>query len=89
MFKLEEYKVLDDGTVLFVEDEGDVVLDPFFGSGSTLVACVQSNRKYLGYELDPSYFDIACEWLDGVEAERERERERERNNNHNSLEGEK
>lgn len=62
---------------VFIEnssDEGDLVLDPFFGSGSTLVACVQSNRKYLGYELDPSYFDIACEWLDDVEAERERER---------------
>lgn len=59
---------------IFIEnssDEGDIVLDPFFGSGSTLIACVQSKRKYLGYELDPSYFDIACERLD--EAERERE----------------
>ena len=69
---------------IFIENssnEGDVVLDPFFGSGSTLVACIESNRRYLGYELDPDFFDVACNWLDDVEAERER------NNNHNTLEG--
>ena len=66
---------------IFIENssnEGDIVLDPFFGSGSTLVACIKSNRRYLGYELDPHFFDVACDWLDDVEAERERERERER-----------
>lgn len=58
-----------------------MVLDPFFGCGSTLIAAVQANRHYLGYEIDPTFFDVACNWLDDVEQERERERE---NNNSNT-----
>lgn len=40
-------------------NEGDVVLDPFMGSGSTGVACANTNRKFIGIELDESYFKIA------------------------------
>jgi len=36
------------------------ILDPFMGSGTTGVACVQLGRKFIGIELDQSYFDIAC-----------------------------
>ena len=36
------------------------VLDPFMGSGTTLVACAKMGRKGIGIELDPDYFDIAC-----------------------------
>lgn len=36
------------------------ILDPFMGSGTTLVACVKEQRKGIGIELDPDYFDIAC-----------------------------
>lgn len=40
-------------------NEGDVVLDCFLGSGSTGVACVNTNRKFIGIELDKDYFEIA------------------------------
>ena len=37
----------------------DVVLDPFMGSGTTGVACVQTGRNFIGIEIDPGYFAIA------------------------------
>ncbi len=36
------------------------ILDPFMGSGTTGVACVNLGRKFTGIELDPQYFDVAC-----------------------------
>ena len=36
------------------------VLDPFMGSGTTGVACVNLGRKFIGIEIDPDYFEIAC-----------------------------
>jgi hypothetical protein len=36
------------------------ILDPFMGSGTTLVACVREGRAGIGIERDPGYFDIAC-----------------------------
>ena len=36
------------------------ILDPFMGSGTTLVACAKLGRKGIGIEIDPDYFDIAC-----------------------------
>jgi site-specific DNA-methyltransferase (adenine-specific)/modification methylase len=36
------------------------ILDPFAGSGTTGVACVQLGRRFIGIELEPRYFDIAC-----------------------------
>ena len=41
-------------------NSGDTVLDPFSGSGTTGVACVQLGRKFIGCELDPKYFDVMC-----------------------------
>lgn len=38
---------------------GGVILDPFMGSGTTGVACVQTGRKFIGVEIDPAYFAIA------------------------------
>lgn len=38
---------------------GDIVLDPFMGSGTTAKAAVQLNRKYIGIEINPEYCDIA------------------------------
>lgn len=48
-------------------NEGEVVLDNCMGSGSTGVACVNTNRHYIGFELDEKYFDIACQRLDEAE----------------------
>ena len=48
----------------FIENHsspGHKVLDPFMGSGTTGVACVNLGRKFIGIELEPKYFDIACE----------------------------
>ena len=39
---------------------GDTVLDPFMGVASTGVACVKLGRKFIGIEIEPKYFDIAC-----------------------------
>ncbi len=38
---------------------GDLVFDPFMGSGTTGAACANTNRRFLGIELDPKYFEIA------------------------------
>jgi len=35
------------------------ILDPFMGSGTTGVACVQTGRRFIGCEIDPTYFEIA------------------------------
>ena len=37
----------------------DVVLDPFMGSGSTAVAAVRADRRYVGYDTDPAYVALA------------------------------
>lgn len=37
------------------------VLDPFMGSGTTAIACINTNRNYIGFELDTGYFNIANE----------------------------
>ena len=48
-------------------EENGTVLDPFLGSGSTCVAAVNTGRHYIGFELDPTYFQIACDRLDEAE----------------------
>jgi DNA modification methylase len=40
------------------------ILDPFAGSGTTGVACAKLGRKFIGIELDPGYFDIACKRIE-------------------------
>lgn len=45
--------------VLASSNEGDVILDPFMGSGTTGVACVNTGRKFIGIERDGRYFKIA------------------------------
>ena len=45
-------------------NEGDCVLDCFMGSGTTCVACKETNRNYIGFELIPEYYDIAKKRLE-------------------------
>ena len=48
---------------------GGVVLDPFAGSGSTGVACVQTGRKFIGIEIEPTYHAIAQHRIAAAQAE--------------------
>jgi len=51
--------------------EGGIILDPFMGSGTTGVACAKLGRRFIGIEIDPGYFEIACRRID--EAYRQRD----------------
>ena len=39
--------------------KGDMVLDPFMGSGTTAIAALKSERKYIGYDIDPEYVKLS------------------------------
>jgi site-specific DNA-methyltransferase (adenine-specific) len=45
--------------------EGDVILDPFLGSGTTAVAALKTGRHFVGFELDPTYVNLARQRVDG------------------------
>lgn len=46
--------------------DGDTVLDPFMGSGTTAVAAIKSGRRYVGYEINPEYVSICNERIAGL-----------------------
>lgn len=48
-------------------DSGGLVLDPFMGSGTTGVACANLGRKFIGIEIEPKYFDIACKRIEDAQ----------------------
>lgn len=39
--------------------EGEVVLDPFVGSGTTAIACIKTDRHFIGYDNEKEYVDMA------------------------------
>lgn len=55
--------------IKFLPADARTILDPFMGAGSTGVACVNSGRKFIGIELEPHYFDIACERISAAYAQ--------------------
>ena len=52
--------------VLSWSNESMTILDPFMGSGTTGVACLNTNRKFIGIELDENYFKIAQNRILGI-----------------------
>jgi site-specific DNA-methyltransferase (adenine-specific) len=45
--------------ILSATKEGDLIFDPFVGTGTTAIACINANRSYIGFELDTGYFNLA------------------------------
>lgn len=56
--KLFEELILDN------TNEGEIVLDPFMGSGTTAIACINNNRNYIGFELDEKYYNDSIERIE-------------------------
>ncbi len=48
-------------------EKGDLVLDMYMGSGSTGIACTTNGRRFIGIEIEPKYFDIACERIENAQ----------------------
>lgn len=53
--------------ILHATQPGDMVLDPFMGSGTTALACKHTGRNYIGFEIDPEFYKIATDRLNGVD----------------------
>ena len=48
---------------------GDIILDTHVGSGSSLIACHNTNHKYVGFEIDPDYYKQAKERVEAEQAQ--------------------
>lgn len=48
--------------------EGDIVLDCFMGSGTTAIGCKETNRQFIGFEIDPKWHKIANDRLENIDA---------------------
>jgi len=46
--------------ILACSNEGDTILDPFIGSGTVAIACINTNRNFIGIEKNDGYYDLAC-----------------------------
>ena len=52
--------------VALIDSKNQIILDPFMGSGTTGVACVELGRRFIGIEINEKYFDIACKRIEGA-----------------------
>jgi site-specific DNA-methyltransferase (adenine-specific) len=57
--------------ILLTTKENDLVLDPFMGSGTTAIACMNTNRRYIGFEIDKFYYDNSLERIKNHKIEQE------------------
>ena len=59
------------GAMIWMVNKGslpdEIILDPFMGSGTTGVACMNLGRKFIGIEIEPKYFAIACERIENAQ----------------------
>ncbi len=60
------HEIIEDCT-----SEGDLVVDCCMGSGTTGVACLETNRNFIGIELDKHYYEVACDRIDRVKRDEE------------------
>ena len=49
--------------IKWLTDEGDLVYDPFMGSGTTAYACLKNNREYIGSEINKNYIQLGVDWI--------------------------
>ncbi|WP_441004678.1 DNA-methyltransferase [Neisseria musculi] len=52
--------------VMSASEKGDLILDPFMGTGSTGVSALRLGRRFIGIEKEPKYFDIACQRIENA-----------------------
>lgn len=50
--------------ILLTTKEGDLVVDPFSGSGTTAIACINTGRRFIGFEISKNYADMANERIE-------------------------
>jgi len=55
--------------VTLVTPPDGVCFDPFMGSGTTAIACINTNRNYIGFEIDKDYYNLAQKRIDGVKSQ--------------------
>jgi site-specific DNA-methyltransferase (adenine-specific) len=64
---------LVENCILPTTEEGDIIIDPFLGSGTTAIVAMKHNRRFIGIEKDKEYFELACSKISELEKEIEKE----------------
>ena len=54
-------------------NDGDIVFDPCMGSGTTAIACLETNRKYIGFELDETFYNVIQERIKDKQSQMSKE----------------
>ncbi|MEA3475480.1 MAG: site-specific DNA-methyltransferase [Candidatus Cloacimonadota bacterium] len=68
---IQKPKKLIERIVKASSNEGDLVLDPFAGTGTTLVVCQEIKRNYIGFEINPNLFSICKKRISEIKSEQE------------------